>query len=352
MLKSAFVGVLFTLTGLSANLFSQTIIPSNSGSWYATVEVVPTGIVPTTNDCPWGYNYNVQFTFKVSFYGNYGSNGINFQVYFDCLTGTGGSLFKDLGYFQGSTQISTVTTNNAKYVSATKTAYNYVGKPSCNQIDLSNAYCNTVKVKYWGNDVGNGSVTIPISGGNALPVELVSFDAAVQNNQTVLLHWVCASEKNNDYFTIERTTDGVTFESIGTVRGAGNSSTKNDYLLTDYHPLKGLSYYRLKQTDYNGDSKMYDLISVNTPEGYEEVHIYPNPSRSGKVTVDFSHSEASGHTVKIYSLMGQLLKTDTVTTSENGTSISYDLPEGDAFVFELLASDNSKPQHIKVLKGN
>ena len=109
-----------------------------------------------------------------------------------------------------------------------------------------------------------------------LPVELLSFTAECRNGR-VVVNWSTASEMNSDYFTIERSADGVVFESIGTVTGAGTSSSIHSYSYTDDSPYEGSSYYRLKQTDFDGHSEYFPLVSVSC-NGQRELDIYPNPT--------------------------------------------------------------------------
>ena len=97
---------------------------------------------------------------------------------------------------------------------------------------------------------------------NPLPVNLVAFYGE-NKNQTNNLKWVTASEKNSDYFTIEKTTDGILFEPVGTRQGAGNSIYHTSYLLVDDNVEPVINYYRLKQTDFDGNSKYSDLISID-----------------------------------------------------------------------------------------
>jgi hypothetical protein len=112
-------------------------------------------------------------------------------------------------------------------------------------------------------------------GTGVLPIELIAFDANVNSN-VVDLNWATASETNNDYFTIERSQDGLTFESIDTIDGAGNSTTLLVYFSTDAHPHEGLSYYRLKQVDFNGHFSYSEWRAVNIT-GASVLSVYPNP---------------------------------------------------------------------------
>ncbi|NJN78400.1 MAG: hypothetical protein HC803_08785 [Saprospiraceae bacterium] len=82
-----------------------------------------------------------------------------------------------------------------------------------------------------------------------LPIELTSFTAKKQEN-TTQLNWTTSTEENNDFFTIEKSLDGINFEAIGTKAGAGNSLEVREYNFTDAKPANGKNYYRLKQTDF------------------------------------------------------------------------------------------------------
>jgi len=97
---------------------------------------------------------------------------------------------------------------------------------------------------------------------NPLPIELLHFTAAI-NNAEVFLSWATASEINNDFFTLERSVDMQTAEVIGYVQGAGNSNQTLAYQFTDRHPLPGISYYRLKQTDFDGSFEYSNWTAVS-----------------------------------------------------------------------------------------
>jgi fibronectin-binding autotransporter adhesin len=139
-----------------------------------------------------------------------------------------------------------------------------------------------------------GSLSLAL---NLLPVKLLSFEGELNPKKEVDLTWKTSTEINNDYFTIERSADGKFFEPLFTVDGAGNSTRVIDYAGKDPHPLKGISYYRLKQTDYNGKSEYSQILvivnnelSVNDIIAYpnpvnDELHLKTDPSLQGQVTV-------------------------------------------------------------------
>lgn len=104
-----------------------------------------------------------------------------------------------------------------------------------------------------------------------LPIELLSFDGDKRNDE-IMLNWSTATEVNNDFYTIEKSTDGTIFKTIGVVSGAGNSNNVINYQYADYNMFEGTNYYRLRQTDYDGKSKMSNVIAVNNHNHDKEIY--------------------------------------------------------------------------------
>lgn len=112
---------------------------------------------------------------------------------------------------------------------------------------------------------------------NPLPVNLIRFSANETNRQ-VLLEWTTASEINNEYFSIESSADAVNFTEVGRVSGAGNSNTILNYIFIHQSPLAGVSYYRLRQVDFDGEFMYSAIEAVSLPEVViNEIVICPNP---------------------------------------------------------------------------
>lgn len=146
-----------------------------------------------------------------------------------------------------------------------------------------------------GGTNGAGVVT---AGSSPLPITLVSFDAEKETDRVKLL-WVTATEKNNAFFTIEKSIDGINFTSVGSVSGAGNSSTYLNYSYYDTKPYHGLSYYRLKQTDFSDEYQYSPMISVSFNQRIS-FSVYPNPvdvDQPLSVTLD---NTLSGTSVSFY----------------------------------------------------
>ena len=129
-----------------------------------------------------------------------------------------------------------------------------------------------------------------------LPIELLRFDAIVNKEKKVDLYWATASEINNDYFTIERSKDGVQFEQLEDIQGAGNTLQLKNYRAVDPNPYSGVSYYRLLQTDFDGTQSHSEIRAVNIklnqnytiyPNPLQEVlHIVGNGSSKGRTTIE------------------------------------------------------------------
>jgi hypothetical protein len=86
---------------------------------------------------------------------------------------------------------------------------------------------------------------------------------AISDGKKVIVCWTAPNEINYDYFTIEKSKDGINFVAAVMIKGAGRMSTLLDYTDIDYEPFSGISYYRLKQTDYFGDTSYSEIIAVN-----------------------------------------------------------------------------------------
>ncbi|MCW3071408.1 MAG: hypothetical protein JWO44_1298 [Bacteroidetes bacterium] len=111
-----------------------------------------------------------------------------------------------------------------------------------------------------------------------LPIELLSFSGKNEGTKNKL-EWVTASEMNNDYFSLEHSPDGNSFETFLTKEGAGNSSVRINYDAWDYSPYNGTTYYRLKQTDYNGKYSYSSIISIeNRLDEVAVSNVHPNPT--------------------------------------------------------------------------
>jgi hypothetical protein len=139
---------------------------------------------------------------------------------------------------------------------------------------------------------------------NTLPVKFDEFTAKQEGNN-VVLKWATQTETNNQYFTIERSYDGKSFEKIKVVEGKINANQKNNYSIVDNNVKAGTSYYRLKQTDIDGKSSYFpELRLVNVLKNESGV-IYPNPIKSN-VFINYNSNSANLN-LNVVGIDGKLL---------------------------------------------
>lgn len=136
-----------------------------------------------------------------------------------------------------------------------------------------------------------------------LPIELIEFNA-LKTDRTVQLNWSTNSEKDNDYFTLEKSVNGIDFEVVGYMNGMGTVSNEHHYTLVDANPFNGISYYRLKQTDFNGIFTYSNIVPINFKEEYSYA-IVPNPASEFVLVTGKNTNKI---TVAIFNSLGQQME--------------------------------------------
>lgn len=171
-----------------------------------------------------------------------------------------------------------------------------------------------------------------------LPIELEYFRGSYKSG-AVMLKWQSLTELNNDYYIIERSTDGFYFEEIVRVEGAGTSSEPIPYLTMDFSPHHPVSYYRLTQVDFDGRLKSFDIIAVET--GVIPIGIYPNPTSRNFVIESSEESDmikssalvSADYELRIYSSTGELVFEESYEGSQHEVSMEP-FPAG-SYIVEL-----------------
>lgn len=160
---------------------------------------------------------------------------------------------------------------------------------------------------------------------NVLPIELISFNAFAKGDK-VETTWVTSTEKNNAYFTVEKSLDARHFVEVGRVEGAGNSTSQNSYALTDNRPYSGISYYRLKQTDFDGSHTYSEIRSVRIDRDskFELVKIYR--SDLGLNLAYRSEAEVLG--VEIFDLVGKKIYHSQINNNNGFSTIHPNFARG------------------------
>jgi hypothetical protein len=155
-----------------------------------------------------------------------------------------------------------------------------------------------------------------------LPIDLVDFKAELRANRTALCEWSTLSETNNDYFTIERSSGNMEYTDIGMVDGAGNSLSELNYNFIDQQPLEGWNYYRLRQTDYSGESSLSEVrpVFVNAESSYS-VSLFPNPVADGSSSLLVASDGDIQISISLYNQAGAQVKSPVNKYLEAGQQV-------------------------------
>ena len=204
---------------------------------------------------------------------------------------------------------------------------------------------DSIRGQYW--DAANGSWALPVVGYNVsnavvipnpslnrvwslvsnispmgplpLPIELVDFKGKYVNEQSVL-SWVTASEKDNDYFILERSENARDFTQIGKIDGAGNSNSFLNYQFVDTKSINQVAYYRLKQVDFDGQFSNSNVIALRNIKsfGNQYLHIYPQPASTDVFIEQGLFVNGETFSVEIFNNLGSLVQKELHTSDESG----------------------------------
>ncbi|MGE0566640.1 MAG: T9SS type A sorting domain-containing protein [Bacteroidia bacterium] len=220
------------------------------------------------------------------------------------------------------------------------------GNPGCN--NNSNPCNNSA-----GSASGSNGSGVFTNIGGFLPITLIDFEAKYQGNKKVKLSWKTATEINNDYFTLEKSSDGVNFEfleEIKTKAKHGNSTQAIPYHTIDFSPFIGTTYYKLTQIDKNGVYKSYPIVSVSIEKVNPiSLSVYPNPN-AGTFSLNYSNVVEEQFQIVIYDNLGKIVFNKTYYNSiQNGNvmlNINGVLANG---VYNCVLKSQKEQQSIRML---
>jgi hypothetical protein len=258
-LNNSITSITYTTTGATGATFTG--LPTGvTGSW--SNNIITISGTPTVSGT---FNYTVTLTGGCGTVTSTGTITIN-------------PLVSTITSISGNSTIIAGTTENYSIPSdPNATSYQWDYKESSGGSWITNISSTTSASINWSltttsgaevlvtvsNSCGSQSKNLTIYVDGALPIELLSFDGSVINSRNVLLEWSTASEKNNDYFIIERSVDGYNWLQIKNIDATGNSNTQINYTTIDNSAPRAIVYYKLSQVDFDGNSEKFDPISVN-----------------------------------------------------------------------------------------
>ena len=182
---------------------------------------------------------------------------------------------------------------------------------------------------------------------NPLPINLTYFDAKHVNGN-VEIEWITESEKNNDYFTIERSIDNINYEVIEVVKGAGNSNTSKKYFEKDLNLSSGLYYYRLKQTDYDGKTNFVGESLVRISE-VSDIVLAPNITNTDTKLKLFL-SKATYTNIEVYDVNGGLVFNEKKELAKGNTSFSIPSSEFSVGTYFVKVDNGISLETLKLIK--
>ncbi len=255
----------------------------------------------------------------------------------------------------GATIVSNITTNGSTYswiycggckstfdISASATGGNCPGG-----VDSWSISSNGTVIAS-GSNTGATVGPINVSACGTLPIELLSFDA-VFNGRNVDMKWSTASEINNDFFTLERSVDGVNFEAITKVKGAGNSSEVLKYESVDASPYFALTYYRLKQTDFDGQFTYSEMVAVSIKNKNENFAVFPNPA-GNNAEISFNSQMTDEAVLIIMDLTGRLVLNKKINMEKGMNSIKLDTGEFNNGIYFVTLANKYEVYKTKFIK--
>lgn len=201
----------------------------------------------------------------------------------------------------------------------------------------------------FGANVINYTLRCPVP----LPIELLSFNAKY-DGRNVKVFWSTQTEIENDHFEVYKSNDGIKFEKLGeNVKGApgGYSNAQRNYELLDKNPSSEMTYYKLRQYDFNGEFKESKIIGIISPMTLKEIAVIPNPVKE-IATIIFKTNDEFSTKIKVYDVSGKEQFTSTIDTQYGINSFSFPTDHLSNGIYFIDISNEVEIQKIKFIKEN
>ncbi len=228
---------------------------------------------------------------------------------------------------------------NARYTNGTAVGAVYTSDANIQVLEGYGkvySFANTFQPRVWNGTVRYNTIVLC----TPLPIELNSFDVSKSNENDVLVQWSTASEINNDYFTIEKSKNGEVWEDVQIVKGAGNSNEVIHYQIEDKNPFSGTSYYRLRQTDFDGNEEVSDVKSINFKEySTLDLEVFPIPA---KESITIVYPRVSQKEVRIHDALGSDVTSSFEILESNKSEVKYSIRTISSGVYFLTVEGNTK----------
>lgn len=322
------LAVITLMMGAIIKTNAECVVVSSTG-YNVTISVTPTEVIVSSKSCAWGYNFNYELQYEISF--------------------SGSKIPSSLHTLQGNVVAPGFSKNffnlpkEGGKGTVTSVGNSFNSKSNCGTITVASLN-PTIEITIQGPGIAHQTISCPMI---ALPVELTSFTAN-KIEEGIMLNWATATEKNNDYFTIERSSDAINWVVVDQVKGAGNSDIAIEYSYNDLKAGNGVNYYRLKQTDFNGRSVYSNLLTVDNSSSTIETSIYPNPATGSAVTIRVATPSQETIEAEIFNTLGQKLSSYTIPAGNGLINYTIELPvsaSGEMFLVNILQNNTIIGKH-------
>ena len=188
-----------------------------------------------------------------------------------------------------------------------------------------------------------------------LPIELIALKGNLTDQGEALLSWSTVAEKDYDFFTIERSLDGQNFFVLDTIPGAGDSNKRIDYTYADIHPVSGYNYYRLKQTDFDGQFEYFNVVAVVNDKAQpqlSDVIISPSPFFD-QFEVNFHSIDNSIVHLKLMDMQGRTIFNKSLEAEKGINSFVYNNDQLQSGIYLLTIVQKRTPaKTFRVVKSS
>jgi len=257
----------------------------------------------------------------------------------------------------GEVQVGLMTGTCGTTTSLKKESSSQTGSPNCYQGSSPSSLTipagryptgTTIYVAVDGRNGSNCQFSATVTNAIPIPVKLKYF-LVFKNTSSNMVRWVSSNEQNNDYYEIERSTDGITFQSIGQVKGAGNSSDEINYIFEDNNP-PALAYYRLKQVDFDTRADYSNVVMVRRDIRSTTFDVsFVNPvQNSGWINIVAEKRGAVN--LQIVDVSGKSLSTRVIECGHGGNTVLQDyskLPAGTYYLVVLQDGERIVKPFVK-----
>lgn len=204
--------------------------------------------------------------------------------------------------------------------------------------------CAYMCVDGFAGDACNYSIVLTnvLGGCNVLPVELTGFTANCVKGKLVC-EWETASEKNSDHFTIEKSLDGVSFYPVGEVKAAGNSYSAKKYFLVLKEAMDDMAYYRLSETDLNGEVKTFNTLAV---KGCSEQK-FESWASGNQINISVTSKTTGNYQVELYNSSGNLVMSNQQSFTDGNSTVVFPVGfETGVYFLRIIGGQDNQSKKI------